>query len=285
MDYTNIINLLTNKIPFINISIADIILAIIVIIVGYFVSIIVSKYISKAMKRANLSKILIEFTSRVVKILLIIFAISISVGFLGVDVGAAVISISVVAGFIFGFAFQETLGNLAAGFMIAITKPFKKNDFVEVSGHSGLINNVGASITSIITLDNKRIIIPNSKVWGEPIINYTALNTRRIDMKIGISYGDDIGKAMKEAMNVITKHKNVLKDPAPYVGVSDLGDSSVDLIIRPWVKTEDYWNTKWDLTKSLKEAYDKAGINIPFPQRDLWIKNPNELLKKRLINL
>ena len=96
-------------------------------------------------------------------------------------------------------------------------------------------------------------------------------------MKIGISYNDDIGKAMKVAMGVVTKHKNVLKEPAPYIGVSDLGDSSVDLLIRPWVKTDDYWNTKWDLTKNIKEAYDKEGISIPFPQRDLWIKNPNEM--------
>ena len=271
MAYEEIIDLLTRNLPFLNISLADIFLAIIVILVGYLIAILVSKYISKAMKKANLSKILVEFTSRIVRILLIIFAISIAVGFLGVDVGAAVISLSVVAGFIFGFAFQETLGNLAAGFMIAITKPFKKNDFVEVSGHSGRINTVGASITSLITLDNKR------KVWGEPIVNYTALSTRRIDMKIGISYNDDIGKAMKVAMGVVTKHKNVLKEPAPYIGVSDLGDSSVDLLIRPWVKTDDYWNTKWDLTKNIKEAYDQEGISIPFPQRDLWIKNPNEM--------
>ncbi len=277
MAYEEIIDLLTRNLPFLNISLADIFLAIIVIFVGYLVAILVSKYISKAMKKANLSKILVEFTSRVVRILLIIFAISIAVGFIGVDVGAAVISLSVVAGFIFGFAFQETLGNLAAGFMIAITKPFKKNDFVEVSGHSGRINNVGASITSLITLDNKRIIIPNSKVWGEPIVNYTTFSTRMIDMKIGISYNDDIGKAMKVAMGVVTKHKKVLKEPVPYIGVSDLGDSSVDLLIRPWVNTDDYWNTKWDLTKNIKEAYDKEGISIPFPQRDLWIKNPNEM--------
>jgi small-conductance mechanosensitive channel len=229
------------------------------------------------MTKAKLSKILIEFTSRVVRIMLILFAVSIAVGFLGIDVGAAVISISVVAGFIFGFAFQETLGNLAAGFMIAITKPFKKNDFVEVAGHSGRINNVGASITSLTTLDNKRIIIPNSKVWGEPIVNYTALSTRMIDMKIGIGYNDDIGKAMKVAMNVINQNQNVLKDPKPYIGVSDLGDSSVNLLIRPWVKTDDYWNTKWDLTKSIKESFDKEGVSIPFPQRDIWIKNENEI--------
>jgi small-conductance mechanosensitive channel len=276
MAYEEIIEFLTINIPFLNISIADILLAIIVIIVGYFIAIIVSKYIAKIMKKANMSKILVEFTSRVVKILLIIFVISIAIGFLGVDIGAAVISISVVAGFVFGFAFQETLGNLAAGFMIAITKPFKKNDFVEVAGHSGRINNVGTSITSLTTLDNKRIIIPNSKVWGEPIINYTALSTRMIDMRVGIGYSDDIGKAMKIAMDVVKKHEKVLKDPSPYVGVSDLGDSSVDLLIRPWVNTDDYWNTKWDLTRNIKETYDKEGISIPFPQRDLWIKNSNE---------
>lgn len=273
MAYEDIINLLTSKIPFINISIADILIAIIIIIVGYFISRLISKYIAKMMARAKLSKILVEFTSRVVRIILIIFVISIAVGFLGVDVGAAVISISVVAGFIFGFAFQETLGNLAAGFMIAITKPFKKNDYVEAAGHSGRINNVGASITTITTLDNKRIIIPNSKLWGEPIVNYTAHSTRMIDMRIGISYGDDIGKAIEVAMNVVKKHEKVLKDPSPYIGVADLGDSSVDLLIRPWVKTDDYWTTKWDLTRSIKETYDKEGINIPFPQRDLWIKN------------
>ena len=277
MTYEEIIDFLTRKLPFLNISLADILLAIIVIIVGYFISIIISRYIAKAMRKANLSKILVEFTSRVVKILLIIFAISIAIGFLGVDVGAAVLSISVVAGFVFGFAFQETLGNLAAGFMIAITKPFKKNDYVEVAGHSGRINNVGTSITSLTTLDNKRIIIPNSKVWGEPIVNYTALSTRMIDMRVGISYNDDIGKAIKIAMNVVKNHEKVLKDPIPYVGVANLGDSSVDLLIRPWVKTDDYWNTKWDLTRNIKETYDKEGISIPFPQRDLWIKNSNEI--------
>ncbi len=276
MAFEDIINLLTQDIPFLSISLADILIAIIVIIIGYFISVIVSKYIAKIMRRSNLSKILVEFTSRVVKILLIIFALSIAVGFLGVDVGAAVISISVVAGFIFGFAFQETLGNLAAGFMIAITKPFKKNDYVEVAGHSGRINNVGTSITSLTTVDNKRIIIPNSKVWGEPIVNYTALNTRMIDMKVGISYSDDIGKALKVAMGVLIKHEKVLKDPAPYVGVYDLGDSSVDLVIRPWVNTADYWTVKWDLTRNIKETYDKEGISIPFPQRDLWIKNSGE---------
>jgi small conductance mechanosensitive channel len=271
MSYEEIIELITKKLPVVNISILNFLMAIIVIIVGYFVARFVSKYVAKVMTRANLSKILVEFTSRVVRILLIIFVFAIALGYLGVDVGAAVISISVVAGFILGFAFQETLGNLAAGFMIAITKPFKKNDYVEVAGNSGRINNVGASITTLTTVDNKRVIIPNSKIWGEPIVNYTALSTRMIDMRVGISYSDDIGKAIKVAMDVVKKHDRVLDDPAPYIGVADLGDSSVDLLVRPWVNTDDYWNAKWDLTRNIKEAYDKEGISIPFPQRDVHL--------------
>lgn len=271
MNLEEIVELLNKKLPLMEISIANILMAIIVIIIGYFVAIIVSKYISKTMTKAKLSKILVEFTSRIVKILIIIFVLAIAIGYLGVDIGAAVISISVVGGFIFGFAFQESLGNLAAGFMIAITKPFKAGDFVDIAGKSGKINSVGASITKLTTVDNKRIIIPNSKVWGEPIINYTALKTRMIDMKIGIGYSDDIGKAIKVAMDVIKKHKNVLDDPATYVGVADLGDSSVDLVVRPWVNTNDYWTTKWDLIKQIKEAFDKNDISIPFPQRDVHL--------------
>ena len=271
MTFEEIIELITRKLPVLNISLLNIIIAIVVIIVGYFVARFVSKYLARVMERANLSKILVEFTSRVVRILLIIFVFAIAVGYLGVDVGAAVLSFSVVAGFILGFAFQETLGNLAAGFMIAITKPFKKNDFVEVAGNSGSINNVGASITTLTTVDNKRVIIPNSKIWGEPIINYTALSTRMIDMRVGISYSDDIGKAIQVALNVVKKHEKVLDSPEPYVGVAGLGDSSVDLLVRPWVNTNDYWNTKWDLTKNIKESFDKEGISIPFPQSDVHL--------------
>ena len=275
MSIDEIIELLSKKIPIINISISNILMAIVVILVGYLVAILVSKYIKRLMKRANFSVILVEFASRIVKILIIILVFSIAIGYLGVDVGAAVISVSVVSGFIFGFAFQETLGNLAAGFMIAITKPFKKGDYVEIAGNCGTITGVGASITQLNTVDNKKVIIPNSKVWGEPIVNYTAHSIRMIDMSVGISYGDDIGKAIKVSMDVLKNHKNVLKDPEAYVGVANLGDSSVNLLVRPWVETVNYWKTKWELIKNIKEAFDKEGISIPFPQRDVHIFQKN----------
>ena len=263
--------LLNFTIPFTSITVFNIISAIVVIIVGYVLAIVLSKYLKRAILKAKMTKILAEFTSRVVKILIIIFAFALAIGFVGIDVGAALISLSVVSGFIFGFAFQETLGNLAAGFMIAITKPFRVGDYVDIAGHAGSINHVGASITTMTTYDNKRIIIPNSNIWGNPVVNYTALNQRMIDMKVGISYGDDIGKAINVAMDVIKKHEKVTSDPAPIVAVADLGDSSVDLLVRPWVQTSDYWTVRRDITRQIKEAFDKEGISIPFPQTDVHL--------------
>lgn len=263
--------ILEMELPFVGITVFSIISAILVIIIGYFIAVIVSKYIRKTMIKAKLAGILAEFTSRIVRILIIIFAFAVSIGFLGVDVGAALISISVVSGFVLGFAFQETLGNLAAGFMIAITKPFKAGDYVDIAGQSGSINSVGASITKLTTVDNKRVIIPNSKIWGEPIVNYTALKLRMIDMRVGIGYSDNIGKAINVAMEVLKKNKHVLKDPSPTIAVAELGDSSVNLLVRPWINTGDYWTAKWELTQQIKEAFDKEKISIPFPQRDIHL--------------
>ncbi len=266
-----ILGLLGEKIPFTEISYINVILMIIVLIVGYFATIIISKYIKKSMLRAKMSEILAEFARRIVKIMLLIFVFAFAIGFLGIDAFAGILSLSVVSGFVLGFALQDTLGNLAAGFMLAVTKPFRKGDFVEIAGDSGSIENVGISITTMTTVDNKKIIIPNSKVYGNPMINYTALNTRMIDMKIGISYGDDMGKAIAVVMDVLIKNNKVLKDPSPNVAVANLGESSVDILVRPWVNTSDYWTTKWELIKQIKEAFDKNNIIIPFPQRDVHL--------------
>jgi len=266
-----ILNLLGEKIPFTEISYINVLLMIIVLIVGYFATIFISKYIKKSMLRAKMSEILAEFARRIVKIMLLIFVFAFAIGFLGIDAFAGILSLSVVSGFVLGFALQDTLGNLAAGFMLAVTKPFKKGDFVEIAGDSGSIENVGISITTMTTIDNKKIIIPNSKVYGNPMINYTALNTRMIDMRVGISYSDDMGKAISVAMDVLAKNKKVLKDPLPNVAVANLGESSVDILVRPWVNTSDYWTVKWELTKQIKEAFDKNKISIPFPQRDVHL--------------
>ncbi|MBU0497911.1 MAG: mechanosensitive ion channel [Candidatus Thermoplasmatota archaeon] len=271
MDLTTISEILGYRIPYTSIAIMNILLAILIMIFGYIAAVVVSRWTHRAIIRAKMTKILAEFTSRVVRILIIIFVVAVAISNVGIDVGAAVVSISVVGGFIFGFAFQDTLGNLAAGFMIAITKPFRVDDFVEMAGIMGSVKSVGASITTMVTFDNKRVIIPNSKIWGDPIINYTALQTRMIDLKIGIGYTDDMGKAITVAMGVLQKHPKVLKDPKPNVAVAELGDSSVNLLVRPWVATSDYWTTRREVIRDIKEAFDRAGISIPFPQRDVHL--------------
>ncbi len=271
MDLAEINSILSTEILNTNITIGNVIFAILVLIIGYLLVAIVVRYIRHAMKKANMAQLLIEFVSRVTKIMLLIVILLVAVSVLGIDVGAGLVSISVVFGFVIGFAFQDMLGNLAAGFMIALTKPFKVGDYVDAAGISGSIQHVGVSNTTLLTPDNKKVIIPNSKVWGDAITNYTAMNTRRIDLVVGIGYNDDIGKAIKIASDIVNNYENVLTDPSPLVATDELGDSSVNLVIRPWVNTSNYWDVKRDLIKKIKEAFDEAGINIPFPQRDVHL--------------
>jgi small-conductance mechanosensitive channel len=271
MEFNEITSFLSRKIPMTDISIGNIIVAIIVLLIGYLIVAIVIRYIRHTMNKAKMAKLLVEFVSRVTKILLLIVIILITISVLGIDVGAGLLSISVVFGFVIGFAFQDMLGNLASGFMIALTKPFKVGDYVDAAGISGNIQNVGVSNTILLTLDNKKVIIPNSKVWGDAIINYTAMNTRMIDLTVGISYDDNIGKAIKIAKDVVKNHKKVLSEPNTLIAADELGDSSVNLIIRPWVNTSDYWIVKRELIKQIKEAFDVAGINIPYPQTDVHL--------------
>mgnify|MGYP006277147953 CR=1 FL=1 len=271
MNFEDISSILSTKIPMTDITVGNVMIALLILIIGYIVVALVVRYIRHSMNKANMAQLLVEFTSRIAKILLLLVIVLIAVSALGFDVGAGLVSISVVFGFVIGFAFQDILGNLAAGFMIALTKPFRVGDYVDAGGNSGSIQHVGISNTTMLTVDNKKVIIPNSLVWGDSITNYTAMNTRMIDMTVGIGYGDDIGKAMKIASDVVNGHDKVLSDPAPLIATNELGDSSVNLIVRPWVKTGDYWTVKRGLLKELKEAFDKEGINIPYPQTDVHL--------------
>ena len=271
MDIENIESLLSSPIPMTNITIGNVLIAVLILIIGYLLVALVVRYIRHAMNKAKMAQLLIEFVSRLAKIMLLIVILLVAVSALGINVGAGLVSISVVFGFVIGFAFQDMLGNLAAGFMIALTKPFKVGDYVDAAGNSGSIQHVGISNTTMLTVDNKKVIIPNSKVWGDAITNYTAMNTRMIDLTVGIGYDDDIGKAMKISSDIINGHEKVLSDPAPLIATNELGDSSVNLIVRPWVKTSDYWPVKRELIKQIKEAYDEADITIPYPQTDVHL--------------
>ncbi len=259
------------ELPLLGFSIWNLIMFIVVLIVGLIIVKIVGRAVKKSLLRAKATEILAEFTSRFVKIIILIFVVFTALGFLGLDVGQYILGLAVVMGFVLGFALGDTLSNIASGFMVAITKPFKAGDFVTVSGESGVIKSVGISVTELDTPDNKRIIIPNKVVYGSNIVNFTRNSIRRVDMTTGVSYGDDLDKVLKTTMAVITSHPKVLKDPAPQVAVTEMADSSVNFVVRPWCKTEDYWDVFFDLQKAIKQAYDREGISIPFPQRDLHI--------------
>jgi small conductance mechanosensitive channel len=176
------------------------------------------------------------------------------------------------ASFILAFAFQDTLGNLASGLMIMINQPFDEGDYVLVGGVGGTVKSVSIVATTVTTPDNQIIVIPNKNVWGNVITNVTASDTRRVDLVFGIAYEDSIPDALAILERVVRAHPATLETPEPVIRVHQLADSSVNFICRPWAKTEDYWTVYWDLTQQVKEAFDTAGISIPFPQRDIHIK-------------
>ena len=174
-----------------------------------------------------------------------------------------------VAGFIIGFALQDVLGNFAAGAMILTYRPFDTDDYISVAGVDGTVKKMNLVSTTIATLDNQLLIIPNSKIWGDVIRNYTGQRVRRVDLEFSISYKDSIEHAERVLMDVLANVPMVLPDPAPMVRVHRHNASSIDLIVRPWVKTADYWETYWAMQRGVKLAFDAAGITIPFPQRDV----------------
>jgi small conductance mechanosensitive channel len=175
------------------------------------------------------------------------------------------------ASFILAFAMQETLGNLAAGLMIMINKPFDVGDLIDTNGVIGQVEAVSIVSTTVRTLDNQVVILPNSQVWGSIITNVTVSSVRRVDMVFGIGYDDDIETAIDVLEKAVKNHPLILEEPETMIKVHELADSSVNFICRPWTKTEDYWTVYWDLTRQVKEGFDRAGVSIPFPQRDVHL--------------
>ncbi len=248
----------------INVGVFLIILLIGSIVIGIAKKVLRSSLQKSGKISAILEKFLVDVTGRILWIVVLM----IGLGQLGIDIGPMIAALGV-AGFVIGFALQESLGNLAAGLMLLINEPFKAGDFVEAGGHAGVIRELNLMSTVMTTGDNKRITIPNSGIWGSAIVNYSANDTRRVDMVVGIGYGDDIGAAMKIIQGIVDNHPKILKDPAVTIAVSELADSSVNMVVRPWVNTPDYWGVYFDFHRDVKEKLDAAGIEIPFPQMDV----------------
>ena len=240
--------------------------AALILVVGWFVIKLIDALVRKALMRGKAKQTLfINFACSVVtKVCWAVLLIMVA-GRLGVNVAPLIAGLGA-TGFIIGFACQESLGNLASGMMIAINEPFKVGDVVDAAGHTGCILEVNMMATVMKTADGKRIVIPNKSVWGGPIVNYNTLGLRRVDLQVGIDYGEDVTKAIDVIRETVSRIPGVLSEPALGVAVASLNDSAVQINVRPWVKSADYWPVASATLTEVKEALFSAGVKIPFPQ-------------------
>jgi small conductance mechanosensitive channel len=246
--------------------------AIIIFIIGRWVAKLISKLIHRALIKSKFDETLAHFVTDFSYFTMLIIVGLTALSIAGVPITSFAVIIGA-AGLAIGFAWQGSLANFAAGIMLIIFKPFKVGDFIEAAGQKGTVKQVLIFNTIINSPDNVKIIIPNSQVTGGNIMNYTANGTRRVDLVIGVSYEDDLKKTHEVINNVLAGDDRILGEPTTTVAVSGLGDSSVNFVVRPWVKAGDYWSVYFDLTEKIKIALDENGITIPFPQRDIHIIN------------
>ena len=247
------------------------ILAFVGIILGFkVIAAFIRGLINKATSSSKFdsSQLLQNFLGSIVHKTIMLLGIIIALSQLGIEIGPLLAGMGVM-GFVVGFALQDSLSNFASGLMILIYRPFDVDDFVDVAGISGKVNQMNLVSTTILTFDRKRMIIPNTKIWGDIITNISAENIRRVDLVFGIGYEDSMAQAEQVLQSIIDADERILKDPEPTIKVNALGESSVDFIVRPWVNSQDYWGVYWDITRLVKERFDEEGISIPYPQRDV----------------
>lgn len=249
--------------------------ALAILIIGMWVVKLMTKILVKVMHKHEVDQTLIGFVSGLTHVALKIFVLIAALGALDVPI-ASFVAVLGAAGLAVGLALQGSLSNFAAGVLMIIFKPFAVGDYVEAGGASGSVREIGILTTILDTLDNKREIVPNANVMSNKITNYTANNTRRVDLVAGISYGDDIDKARSAIEEVIASIPEILKTPAPDILVSEMADSSVNFVVRPWCKPVDYWTVYFGVTEGIKKKFDERGICIPFPQRDVHLYEHKE---------
>ena len=250
----------------------NVVTAILIFFVGKWVVNLIVGGLMKAMEKGELDITLRRFIGNLAGMLLMVFVIIAAINQLGVQT-ASLIALLGAAGLAVGLALQGSLSNFAAGVLIVLFRPYKVGDWIEGGGISGAVEEVQILTTVLKTGDNKRVIVPNSQIMGTTITNYSANETRRVDLVVGVSYSDDLDKVRKELQDLVDADERILKDPAVTIAVSELADSSVNFVLRPWVKTADYWAVYFDLTERVKKRFDEVGISIPFPQRDVHIHN------------
>lgn len=250
----------------------QLIIAILILVVGYLAIKVLMIVLKKVMTRMHLPELLVGFISRVLKILLYLVLILVFLGALGFETGSALLAMSAIVGLVLGFGLQDTMNNFFAGVWLALIRPFKKDDRITVNGFSGRIDAIGIMSMEMVTGDNVFITLPNKTVWGSPITNTSHMPTRRVEVSIGASYAGDLDKAISVAMGLMTRHPLVLKDPAPAVAITGLDDTKVKLTLRAWVKNADYGTVNGDLSKGVVEAFRRKAWACPAPG---WTSSSN----------
>ena len=244
--------------------------AIIVLLVGRIVAGWARRLTRKALERAEVDPTLVPFIAKLVYYLLLAFVVIAVLGVFGVQT-ASLVAVLGAAGLAVGLALQGTLSNFAAGVMLLFFRPFKVGDFIDAGGTTGSVEEIGVFATTLKSPDNVKIVVPNSQVYGQTIKNFNGFDTRRIDLVVGISYDDDISKAIDTIRSIVGADQRVMAEPETLIAVSNLGDSSVDLVVRPWCAGSDYWPLRFDLTRKIKEGLEAAGCSIPYPQTDVHL--------------
>ena len=247
-----------------------IIWAIVVFVVGRIVARLVSNGVVRVMTKSKVDETLIKFAKNMIYVALMIFVILAALGKLGIET-TSFAAILAAAGLAIGLSLQGTLSNFASGIMLILFRPFKVGDYVEAGGVSGVIEEIQIFSTKMSSVDNKEITVPNGQIIGSTITNYSAKETRRVDLVIGVGYNDDLKKVREVLEDILSSDDRILKDPEPTIGVLELADSSVNFAVRPWVKSENYWPVLFATQETIKLRFDAEGISIPYPQQDLHI--------------
>jgi small conductance mechanosensitive channel len=244
--------------------------AAVVLVIGRWIAKGLTRLVRRSLRRYEVDVTLERFASNLVYALLMTIVAIAAINQLGVQT-TSLVAVVGAAGLAVGLALQGSLANFAAGVLIVLFRPYQAGDMIEAAGESGVVQEVQIFTTIINTLDNKKVIIPNSQIMGGSITNYTANELRRVDLVAGVSYEDDLDKVKAALQDVVAADKRVVADPAPTIAVSEMADSSVNFVVRPWVTPDDYWDVYFDLTEAIKKRFDQEGISIPFPQRDVHI--------------
>ncbi|WP_458525424.1 mechanosensitive ion channel family protein [Onishia taeanensis] len=248
----------------------DLVAALAIFVIGRWVISLVHRLSIKAMERAKIEPLLVKFLGNILKTLLLIVVVLAAIGQLGIQT-TSLIAVLGAAGLAVGLALQGSLANFAAGVLVIIFRPYKIGDYVEAAGVAGVIDDVQIFTTELKTGDNRKIIVPNGQMMNGAITNYSSHDTRRVDLVASVGYDADIDTVRRVLEEVVANDPRVLETPAPNIRMSAMMDSSVNWIVRPWVKAGDYWDVHWEMTEELKRRFDAEGISIPFPQRDVHV--------------